>query len=217
MCVTGCPYKKIYFNHRTGKAEKCTFCFPRIEVGIPTVCSETCVGRLRYIGLVLYDADAVLEAASVPNEQRPLRRAARRVPRPARPGGAAEAAEQAGIPRDWIEAAQRSPVWALIIGYRGGAAAAPGVPHMPMVWYIPPLSPVVDVIKDAATTPRTPATCSAPSTRCASRSSTSPNCSPPAMPRPVRGVLHRLAAMRAYMRDVNLGEPRRPESPTRSA
>ena len=43
MCVTGCPYKKIYFNHRTGKAEKCTFCFPRVEVGIPTVCSETCV------------------------------------------------------------------------------------------------------------------------------------------------------------------------------
>lgn len=28
MCVSGCPYKKIYFNHRTGKAEKCTFCFP---------------------------------------------------------------------------------------------------------------------------------------------------------------------------------------------
>jgi nitrate reductase beta subunit len=26
MCITGCPYKKIYFNHRTGKAEKCTFC-----------------------------------------------------------------------------------------------------------------------------------------------------------------------------------------------
>ena len=33
MCVSGCPYKKVYFNHRTGKAEKCTFCFPRIEVG----------------------------------------------------------------------------------------------------------------------------------------------------------------------------------------
>ena len=52
---------------------------------------------------------------------------------------------------------------------------------MPMVWYIPPLSPVVDVVEGrAATTPSTPATCSAPSTRCASRSSTSPNCSPPA-------------------------------------
>ena len=38
MCVSGCPYKKVYFNHRTGKAEKCTFWFPRIEVGLPTVC-----------------------------------------------------------------------------------------------------------------------------------------------------------------------------------
>src|SRR5699024_3444722 len=68
MCVTGCPYKKVYFNHKTGKAEKCTFCYPRIEVGIPTVCAETCVGRLRYIGLILYDADRVLEAASVEDE-----------------------------------------------------------------------------------------------------------------------------------------------------
>ena len=68
MCVSGCPYKKVYFNHRTGKAEKCTFCFPRIEVGLPTVCSETCVGRLRYIGLMLYDADKVLEAASTTDE-----------------------------------------------------------------------------------------------------------------------------------------------------
>ena len=40
MCVTGCPYKKVYFNHRTGKAEKCTFCYPRIEVGLPTVCAR---------------------------------------------------------------------------------------------------------------------------------------------------------------------------------
>ena len=39
QCITGCPYKKIYFNHRSGKAEKCTFCYPRIEVGLPTVLS----------------------------------------------------------------------------------------------------------------------------------------------------------------------------------
>jgi 4Fe-4S dicluster protein len=43
-----------HFNHRTGKAEKCTLCYPRIESGQPTICSETCVGRLRYLGLVLY-------------------------------------------------------------------------------------------------------------------------------------------------------------------
>ena len=68
MCVSGCPYKKVYFNHKTGKAEKCTLCYPRMEVGLPTICSETCVGRLRYLGLVLYDVDRVLEAASVENE-----------------------------------------------------------------------------------------------------------------------------------------------------
>ena len=69
QCITGCPYKKIYFNHKSGKAEKCTFCYPRVEVGLPTVCSETCVGRLRYLGLFLYDADAVTAAASMPDER----------------------------------------------------------------------------------------------------------------------------------------------------
>src|SRR5699024_11651762 len=64
-CFTAFPIKNIYFNHRTGKAVKCTFCYPRIEVCMPTVCAETCVGRLRYLGLVLYDVDAVLPAASV--------------------------------------------------------------------------------------------------------------------------------------------------------
>ena len=59
FCVSGCPYKKVYFNHRTGKAEKCTLCYPRIEAGQPTICSETCVGRIRYLGLLLYDADRV--------------------------------------------------------------------------------------------------------------------------------------------------------------
>ena len=68
-CVSGCPYKKVYFNHRTGKAEKCTLCYPRIEIGQPTICSETCVGRIRYLGLVLYDSDRVEAAASVPDER----------------------------------------------------------------------------------------------------------------------------------------------------
>ncbi len=49
-CVSGCPYKKIYYNWSSGKSEKCTFCYPRLESGMPTVCSETCVGRIRYLG-----------------------------------------------------------------------------------------------------------------------------------------------------------------------
>ena len=59
MCVSGCPYKKIYYNWSSGKSEKCTFCYPRIEAGQPTVCSETCVGRIRYLGVILYDADRI--------------------------------------------------------------------------------------------------------------------------------------------------------------
>ena len=147
MCVTGCPYKKIYFNHRTGKAEKCTFCFPRIEVGIPTVCSETCVGRLRYIGLVLYDADAVLAAASTPNDT-DLYAAQRAAFLDPDDPAVQRAAEEAGISRDWVEAAQRSPVWALINRFEVALPLHPEYRTMPMVWYIPPLSPVVDVIKN---------------------------------------------------------------------
>ena len=69
MCVSACPYKKIYFNWSSGKSEKCIFCYPRIEAGQPTVCSETCVGRIRYLGVVLYDADRIEEAASVADEK----------------------------------------------------------------------------------------------------------------------------------------------------
>src|SRR5262249_18579261 len=55
MCVSGCPYKKTYFNWATGKAEKCILCYPRLESGQPPACFHSCVGRIRYIGLLLYD------------------------------------------------------------------------------------------------------------------------------------------------------------------
>jgi nitrate reductase / nitrite oxidoreductase, beta subunit len=204
MCVTGCPYKKVYFNHRTGKAEKCTFCFPRVEVGIPTVCSETCVGRLRYIGLVLYDADRVLAAAATPDETG-LYEAQRGVfLDPADPEVVREA-ERSGLPRDWIEAAQRSPIHALVNTYRVALPLHPEYRTMPMVWYIPPLSPVVDAVRDtgydgedrrnlfaAIDTLRIPVEYLA-------RLFTAGD------PAPVTAVLRRLAAMRSYMRDVNMG------------
>ena len=28
MCISGCPYKKIYYNWKTGKSEKCVLCYP---------------------------------------------------------------------------------------------------------------------------------------------------------------------------------------------
>ena len=68
-CVSGCPYKKVYFNWKTGRAEKCIFCYPRIEAGLTTLCAHSCVGRIRYVGVLLYDADRIAEAAAVPSDQ----------------------------------------------------------------------------------------------------------------------------------------------------
>ena len=86
MCVSGCPYKKIYYNWSSGKSEKCIFCYPRIEAGQPTVCSETCVGRIRYLGVVLYDADRIEAAASDARREGSLSGAARPFPRSERSG-----------------------------------------------------------------------------------------------------------------------------------
>ncbi|MEV5768040.1 nitrate reductase subunit beta [Micromonospora sp. NPDC052213] len=143
MCVSACPYKKVYVNHATGKAEKCTLCFPRIEAGQPTICSETCVGRLRYLGIVFYDEDGVLAAASVPDE-RDLLDAQRDVFLDPHDPAVQQAARDAGMPAEWIEAAKLSPVWRLISEYRIALPLHPEYRTLPMVWYVPPLSPVLD-------------------------------------------------------------------------
>ncbi|MFC4109165.1 nitrate reductase subunit beta [Micromonospora zhanjiangensis] len=204
MCVSGCPYKKVYFNHRTGKAEKCTFCFPRIEVGLPTVCSETCVGRLRYLGLMLYDADAVLDAAATPDEH-DLYEAQRRVFLDPNDPAVVAGADRAGIPRDWIEAAQRSPVYALINTYRVALPLHPEYRTMPMVWYIPPLSPVVDVVRDTGYDAEDRGNLFAAIEALRIPVDYLAQLFTAGDPAPVDAVLRKLAAMRSYMRDINLG------------
>ncbi|MBP0459035.1 nitrate reductase subunit beta [Streptomyces montanisoli] len=204
QCVTGCPYKKVYFNHRTGKAEKCTLCYPRVEVGLPTVCSETCVGRLRYLGVVLYDADRVTAAASVPDEKDLYEAQLDCFLDPDDPE-VARAAERDGVPHDWIEAARRSPVRALISTYRVALPLHPEYRTLPMVWYIPPLSPVVEALtetgfdgEDAGNLFGAIDALRIPLEYLAELFTAGDT-------RPVRASLERLAAMRAFMRDVNLG------------
>ncbi|MGW6379197.1 nitrate reductase subunit beta [Rhodococcus sp. NPDC055112] len=204
MCVSGCPYKKVYFNHKTGKAEKCTFCYPRVEVGLPTVCAETCVGRLRYIGLIFYDVDKVLEAACVENDA-DLYEAQLEVLLDPRDPEVIVGARTAGISDGWIEAAQRSPIHALIKEYRVALPLHPEFRTMPMVWYVPPLSPVVDAVSrdghdgeevgnlfGALESLRIPIEYLAELFTAGDTA-------------PVDAVLRKLAAMRAYMRDINLG------------
>ncbi|MGW7408643.1 nitrate reductase subunit beta [Streptomyces sp. NPDC054833] len=204
MCVTGCPYKKVYFNHRTGKAEKCTFCFPRVEVGLPTVCSETCVGRLRYIGLVLYDVDRVLDAACTPDDT-DLYEAQRGVFLDPNDPEVIAAAERDGIPRDWVEAAQRSPIHALINTYKVALPLHPEYRTMPMVWYIPPLSPVVDAVRGTGHDAENHRNLFAAVDALRIPVDYLAQLFTAGDPAPVDAVLRRLAAMRSYMRDINLG------------
>jgi nitrate reductase beta subunit len=204
MCVTGCPYKKVYFNHRTGKAEKCTFCYPRVEVGLPTVCSETCVGRLRYIGLLLYDADAVQAAASLPDETQLYQAQLDLLLDPTDPTVIAGARES-GISDDWLDAARRSPVYRLIKEYEVALPLHPEYRTMPMVWYIPPLSPVVDAVardghdgEDLGNLFGALESLRIPIEYLAGLFTAGDT-------ELVSDVLRRLAAMRSYLRDINLG------------
>jgi nitrate reductase beta subunit len=212
QCITGCPYKKIYFNHKSGKAEKCTFCYPRIEVGLPTVCSETCVGRLRYLGLFLYDADRVTQAAATPDPGDLYEAQLDLLLDPADPQVIADARAN-DIPDDWLDAARRSPVYALAKRYRVALPLHPEYRTMPMVWYVPPLSPVVDLLAEqghdaedrsvlfgAIEALRIPVEYLA-ELFTAGRTDQ------------VTAVLRKLAAMRAYMRDVSLGRPPDPAIP----
>ena len=165
-----------------------------------------CVGRLRYIGLMLYDADKVLQAASTTDDH-DLYEAQRGVFLDPNDPEVMRGAEQAGIPRDWILAAQRSPIWALINTFKVALPLHPEYRTMPMVWYIPPLSPVVDIVRDtghdaedgenlfaAIEALRIPIEYLAELFTAGDTA-------------PVDSVLRRLAAMRSYMREINLGRP----------
>ncbi|MGI9388631.1 MAG: nitrate reductase subunit beta [Boseongicola sp.] len=141
MCVSGCPYKKVYYNWSTGKSEKCTLCYPRIESGNPTVCSETCVGRIRYIGVMLYDADKIETAANVA-EKTDLYDAQLDVFLDPNDPVVIETARADGVPEDWIKAAQESPIWKMAMEWKVAFPLHPEYRTLPMVWYIPPLSPI---------------------------------------------------------------------------
>lgn len=208
MCVSGCPYKKVYFNHKTGKAEKCTLCYPRLEVGLPTVCSETCVGRLRYLGLVLYDADKVAAAASVDESE--LLDAQRSVFLDPHDPAVVEAARDAGIAEDWIDAAQRSPIWKLINDYQVALPLHPEYRTMPMVWYIPPLSPVVDVVASSGNDGEDARTLFAAIDRLRIPMEYLAGLFTAGDVPAVAGSLRKLAAMRSHMRHINLGEEQDP-------
>jgi nitrate reductase beta subunit len=207
MCVSACPYKKIYYNWQSGKAEKCIFCYPRIEVGQPTVCSETCVGRIRYLGVMLYDADRIEQAAATPREADLYQAQLDIFLDPNDPAIAAQARAD-GVPEDWLIAARQSPVYKMAIDWKIAFPLHPEYRTLPMVWYVPPLSPI-QAKAEAGLLGAQGAIPDVSSLRIPLRYLA--NLLTAGDERPVKLALERLLAMRAYMRARHVDRAEAPE------
>ena len=203
FCVSACPYKKVYFNWNTHKAEKCTFCYPRIEAGLPTVCSETCVGRIRYLGPILYDADRVLASASVQDPKSVYEAQMDVFLDPNDPEVIREA-RRAGIPEAWIVGAQNSPVYAMAIEWRIAFPLHPEYRTLPMVWYVPPLSPMMNHLANETEMAEDSYLTAVDSMRIPVEYLASILTA--GETGPIRRALIRLTAMRAAMREKAVGE-----------
>ena len=109
----GLPVQKIYYNWQTGKAEKCIFCYPRIEASQPTVCSETCVGRIAILACCS-TTPTHQEAASVERDK-DLYQAQLDIFLDPHDPEVIRQARLDGIPDNWLEAAKNSPVYKMAV------------------------------------------------------------------------------------------------------
>jgi nitrate reductase / nitrite oxidoreductase, beta subunit len=108
------------------------------------VCSETCVGRIRYLGVLLYDADRIQEAASVERDKDLYQAQLDIFLDPHDPKVIAQARLD-GIPDNWMDAARNSPVYKMAVEWKVALPLHPEYRTLPMVWYVPPLSPITAV------------------------------------------------------------------------
>jgi nitrate reductase beta subunit len=196
FCVSGCPYKKTYFNWNVGRAEKCIFCYPRTEAGLPTLCAHTCVGRIRYIGVILYDADRIRESASA-GDAKAVYPAHLDIMLDPNDPKVAEEALRRGISETYLEAARRSPIYRLIKDWRIALPLHPEFRTLPMVWYVPPLSPIAGILDEKGVD------AGVDSLRIPIKYLS--NLLTAGDDEPVRLALKRLAAMRDFMRSKRLG------------
>jgi len=139
-CVSGCPYKKTYYNWRTGKSEKCILCYPRIETGQPPACFQACPGRIRYLGPLLYDLDRVAEVANSDDADLVARH--REIILDPNDPEVIAAALEAGVTEAWLDACRRSPVYKMVKDWEIALPLHPEFRTLPSLFYIPPESPV---------------------------------------------------------------------------
>jgi len=202
MCISACPYKKVFYNWESGKAEKCIGCYPRVESGMPTVCSESCVGRIRYNGIMLYDADKIEQLAATPDVQ-DLYQAQLDIFLDPNDPAVIDAARREGINDDWLEAARRSPIWKMAVDWKIAFPMHPEFRTLPMVWYVPPLSPVQSAI-DQGRLPTEADGCIPKAEALRLPVKYLANLLTAGAEAPIVAAINRLIAMRSYMRSVHV-------------
>ncbi len=141
MCITACPYKKAYYNWNTGKSEKCLLCYPRIESGQVPACMHSCVGRIRYLGTLLYDADKIEEVAS--SEEKDLIANQMDIYLDPNDPEVIKAAKANGIADSTIKAAQKSPIYKFVKEWKIALPLHAEFRTVPNLFYVPPLLPVM--------------------------------------------------------------------------
>jgi nitrate reductase beta subunit len=141
MCISGCPYKKTYYNWGTGKSEKCILCYPRIETGQAPMCFHSCVGRIRYMGILFYDAERIEKVASV--DEKKLVDSQLDVILDPFNEDVIKNAKENGIKDEMISYAQNSPVYKFVKKFGIALPLHSEYRTLPMLFYVPPLLPVV--------------------------------------------------------------------------
>ncbi len=146
MCVTACPYKKSYYNWSTGKSEKCLLCYPRLESGQIPACMHSCVGRIRYLGVMLYDADKI-EAVASCDESELVDKQMDIYLDPFDPAVIKDAKEN-GIADSTITSAQKSPVYKFVKKWGLALPLHPEFRTIPNLFYVPPLLPTMAFVEN---------------------------------------------------------------------
>ncbi|MBI3754639.1 MAG: nitrate reductase subunit beta, partial [Deltaproteobacteria bacterium] len=118
---------------------------PRTETGQPNACAHSCVGRIRTVGVILYDAERIEETAKLPDDK--LVDGMRDIILDPFDPKVIEAAKKAGIDENWIAAAQNSPAYNLFKKWRISLPHHPEFRTVPMNFYVPPLSPILHQAK----------------------------------------------------------------------
>ena len=142
MCVSGCPYKKIYYNWRPARPRSAS---SAIRASRPA--SRRCARRPASGASAISACCSTTPTASRrPRASRTRRTSTRRSSTlfldPNDPAVIAAGARATACPRPGSRRRRRSPVYKMAMDWKVALPLHPEYRTLPMVWYVPPLSPI---------------------------------------------------------------------------